>query len=388
MATSEMVTSYPTWVKVRWGSTETFAAADVLFDNIVDLRKETNASTAPTWTGPSSSTTYVTALNNALSELLAIDATVLWDQMLAKYPVMAHIGTINQTVYSDYVSAETEQNKFVTALAGVNKDSFMHPISKEGTALYDKLMADEAALLDDIDDQLQIINDGVKEGLVNVYGKAFEQHLNKGTLWSSFCYNWILERYDQVIGANREYTNKVVIELRDKHLDRVARLIEVSGQTHGQGSQLGLTHDKMVGDFKDNKATRRGRVLELSAQSYEKGNALKHDVAGKVLSSKLQVEELQSKLKSTVTQWQYQVDNEIAKSVYAALITTKKWKLDLSKYSIEAMASLQGASPLSKSSSETGWAAMSSTEKALSLASVGVSAASGITSVLKDLKIF
>lgn len=385
MATTEMITSYPTWVKARWGATETYAAADALFDNVVTLRSAVTTATAPIWSGPATSAGYISAVNTAIGELLAINVTTLWDSMITKYNLVSFVGGKHQDRYTDYETYEDEAGTFIATRELADTSVLLHPISGKGDELYDKLLLKEANLLDDIADQLDVVNTAIKDGLVDVYDRAFQQHLNKGTLWSSFCYNWILDQYEKVIGANREYTNKVVLELRDKSLDRIARLIEVSGQTHGQGKQLGLTHDKLFGELYQSQADRAGKILELASASFEKGNLTEHDVAGKIIQTTLQVEELQSKMSATVQELTFQMDMEIAKASYASLITTKKWGLDLSKYSMEAMAALQGASPLSKSSSESGWSAMSSTEKALSIASVGVSMASGISSLIKAI---
>ena len=385
MATTEMISSYPTWVKVRWGATETFTAADALFDDVLAMRSEGTTGTAPTWSGPASSSSYVTAVNAAISELLGINVTTLWDSMINKYNLISFVGGKHQERFTEYETYEDAAGNFIVNRELANTNVLVHPISDKGTELYNKLLLKETDLLDDIASQLGIVNGAVKDGLVDVYDKAFQQHLNKGTLWSSFCYNWILDQYEKVIGANREYTNKVVLELRDKSLDRIARLIEVSGQTHGQGKQLGLTHDKLFGELRQGQADRAGKILELASASFEKATLAEHEVASKIVQTTLQVEELQSKMKATVSEMTFQMDMEIAKASYSSLITTKKWSLDLSKYSMEAMAALQGASPLSKSSSESGWSAMSSTEKALSIASVGTSMASGISSILKAI---
>lgn len=375
MATTEMVSSYPSWIQTSWQG---------LFNRVQANTLIPFTQAAPVWDGPASSSTYITAINQAISELLAINVGELWDDLITKYSVMSHIGTLHEERYVIYVGHEANTELFIDELKALPRSDYIHTMGGRGDELYQSLLANEQALLDGIDLQLEKVNEGVKAGLVNVYQKAFEQHLNKGTLWSSVCYNWILERYDQLLGANREYTNKMVLDLLDKRLDRTAKLIEISGQTHGQGKQLSLTKDKMVLEGLTGLSERSGKVLELSSASYEKSSAVKHELANTVLQMTLQVEELQGKMKSAVTEMQYQFDMDIAKAAYAALITSKKWPLDLDKYTMEALAALQGASPQSRSSSETGWNAMSSTERGLTLASVGVSMASGISSILKD----
>lgn len=386
MATTEMVTAYPDWIKYRWAAGDTYSSSDALFDAITTMRKGYDVSTAPVWGGPTAATNYFNSMTGAVEDLLGINAITLWESIRSTYNVTAALGVAQGEFLLVYKTDKLALDNQLVEQNAVQRSDFLSPISQKGNELYSLFLAADKQITEDMDDLLVKLNESNKASLEDVYDRVLEQHLFHGTIFTSVCYNWILDQYEKMLNKGQEFTLKWGVDALSGRADRLARLIEVSGQAFSNGKQLGISQDKMTLDGQLNRAELALKAAAGSADNYTQGMITSHEVAGKILQSQLQVEEIQAKMASTLHQIHFQMDLELAKIIYANAITSKKWGLDLTKYNMEALASLQGASPLSKSSSESGWDAMSGVEKVLSVASVGASMAAGVGSLLKAFK--
>lgn len=182
-----------------------------------------------------------------------------------------------------------------------------------------------------------------------LFPAAQQQFLSTNCVFSSVYARFILDRYDKV----NDVVDKFSADARLQQLDK--------------------------------GATRTVEMAKLAAQRKQGADSLRAELMLKKTSMITALEELRTKLVTTINQSVLQDEFNLDKANLAYDTSVKRWKLDNYKYQIEALAGIHGATPLSKSSSEEGWAAMSGFEKTMSVGSAAVGLAGGIASLGSDM---
>lgn len=314
MATSEMVTSYPSWIQSRW---------ETLFDEIKAETEETDVSTPPSYTVPDHGTYHgsTTITTNAkLAVLEAINADTLMDTYWTK-------------PFGDGVA-------FAYGIGANEDDVYQLWYDIDSVAGSQSQIDDSAAAL-----SAQAINLLDNE----VFPAAQMQFLPSNCVFSSVFGRFVLDRYDKIVDA----TDKFSADARMQQLDK--------------------------------GATRATEMAKIASQRKQAADSLRGELMLKKTNVITALEELKTKLVTTINQSVLQDEFNLSKADLAHDTTVLRWKLDNYKYQLEAMAGIHGATPLSKSTSETGWKAMSGFEKTMGVASAAVGLAGGVAGLGNDL---
>lgn len=277
MATSEMITSYPTWIQTRW---------EAMFDAMKNITNYTEQKTPPTYTTPDVTTYHGTVAKKSydqLSALLAVNTDNLidtyWDNPVKTGVALSKgVGANELAAYSIWESYDVQGGA--------------------ATQIDDAVTAFNNSALNTIED--------------DIYPAVQLQFLAGNCVFSSVVARFILDQYDKVNDASSKLNTEARLQQLDKGATRSVEMTKIA-------AQRAQSADMLQGDLMHKKVNLITMMEELKSKLILTANQ-------NILQDVVNTEKFDLANKVTVKRWE--MDNvryqaEALSSIHGATPTRK-----------------------------------------------------------------